>query len=405
MSLSQIGRSIKASPTLDLNQRAAMMRAKGEPVIHLGCGEPRSKVPIDALIQAAGLLNTGEIRYTPAEGTPALKAAIIRYMEQFYAYRPGFKNVMASSGAKQAIMVALQAIVNPHDEVLFPAPYWVSYPDMVQLCQGVPVPIYPEDGSFQPSLEDIKRCIGSNSKVLILNSPNNPTGIFYPAEFIQQVVLLCEKHGIWLIMDDIYHRLLFDGRQAVSAFKYAKDHSENSKLIVINGVSKQYAMTGFRIGWAVGNERLIRTMTNIQSHQTSGPSILLQEAAVGAMLGSQSGVQSLRLNLENSRDFMVKHLRTFDNLRFEIPQGTFYLLADFSHYMKDSQKLAALLLEKVQVVTVPGIAFGMEGHLRLSYCGDLKAIKEGVERIKWVLDPQAPNELFIGDRKLIRDWN
>lgn len=404
MSLSQIGLSIKASPTLKLNERAAVLREKGDPVIHLGGGEPKSKVPIDALVNAAGLLNTGEVRYTPAEGIRSLKAAIIRYTEQFYGYKASPANVMASGGAKQAIMVALQAMLNPHEEVVYPAPYWVSYPEMARLCQARGVPVLPEDGGFLPTLADIEQRVGPYTRAVILNSPNNPTGAVYDRAFVADVVDFCERRGLWLIIDDIYHRLLFDGLSPVNPLDFAKLHGESSKILIVNGVSKMYAMTGFRIGWAVGPRKLVEVMTNIQSHQTSGPSVLLQHAAVGALEGSQSSVEALRLFLENNRNTMLERLSTFDGVRVTRPQGTFYCFADFSAYDKDSARLAARLLDKVQVVTVPGVEFGLDGHLRLSFCGPLKEIKEGIDRMKWVLDPNAPRELFIGDRKLIRDW-
>ncbi|MFH1132094.1 MAG: pyridoxal phosphate-dependent aminotransferase [Pseudomonadota bacterium] len=404
MTLSLIGRSISASPTLKLNERAAILRAKGEPVIHLGGGEPKSKVPIDALLSAAGVLNTGEVRYTPSEGIPALKAAIIRYTEEFYHRKVEPENVMASGGAKQAIMVALQAILNPQEEVIFPAPYWVSYPEMAKLCQAIPVPALPEDGTFRPRIQDIEQRVGTYTKVVIINSPNNPTGVMYSEQFMSDVIEFCEKRGLWLIMDDIYHRLVFDNKKPLNCYEYAKDLSENSKLIIVNGVSKQYAMTGFRIGWAVGNKKVIEAMTNIQSHQTAGPSVLLQQAAVGALMGAQSGVDNLRITLENNRNFMMEQLATLDDVSVTKPDGTFYCFVDFSNYEKDSTKLSEFLLEKVQVVTVPGVEFGVEGYLRLSFCGSIKEIKEGIERIKWAIDPKSPNELFIRDRKLIRDW-
>lgn len=404
MSISQIARSIKPSPTLLLNEKAAILRQKGDPVIHLGGGEPKSKAPMDAIVAAASHLNTGEIRYTPADGIPDLKKAIIRYTEENYARKFAPENIMVSSGAKQAIMVALQAILNPQEEVIFPAPYWVSYPDMVRLCQGIPVPVLPEDGTFYPRIEDIEQRVGSYTKAIIINSPNNPTGAMYSAGFINDVVKLCEKRDLYLIMDDIYHRLVFDNKKTVNVYDHVKELSENSKIILINGVSKQYAMTGFRIGWAVANKKLIEVMSNIQGHQTSGPSVVLQKAAIGALNGIQSGIENLRMTLENNRNVLVDQLRSFDGVHLTVPDGTFYCFADFSAYEKDSLKLSNLLIDKVQVLTVPGIAFGLDGYLRLSYCGGLKDITEGIERMKWALDLNSPNELYIGDRKLVRDW-
>lgn len=405
MSISQIGRSIKASPTLALNEKAAILRQKGDPVIHLGGGEPKSKAPLDAIVAAAAHLNSGEIRYAPADGIPDLKKAIIRYTEENYGRMVAPENVMASGGAKQAIMVALQAIVNPQEEVIFPSPYWVSYPDMVKLCGGIPVPVVPEDGTFYPRIEDIEQRIGSYTKAIIINSPNNPSGAMYSEEFIAAVVELCEKRDIYLIMDDIYHKLIFDGRKQINPLKYLKKPLEESNMILINGVSKAYAMTGFRIGWAVANRKLIEVMTNIQGHQTSGPSVLLQKAAVGALNGIQSGIENLRVTLENNRNIMMARLKSFNGVHVTVPDGTFYCLADFSNYEKSSHKLSAMLIDKVQVLTVPGVEFGMEGHLRLSYCGSVKDITEGIERMKWALDPNSPNELYIGDRKLVRDWS
>jgi aspartate aminotransferase len=404
MSLSLIAKSIGESATLKLNEIASILRAKGDPVIHLGGGEPKGKAPLDAVLAVTSAVASGEVRYTPPDGTPELKKAIIRYTEEFYGWRPAPENVMASGGAKQAIMTALHAILDPQEEVIFPAPYWVSYPEMVKLVGAVPVPVLPEGGSFIPRIQDIEQVIGSYTKAVIINSPNNPTGAVYPASFIKDVVELCEERGLWLIMDDIYHRLIFDGRTPVNPYDFVTDHSDNSKLICINGVSKQYAMTGFRIGWAVGNTKLIEVMTNIQGHETSGPSAVLQHAAVGAINGIQSSVKSLRTTLENNRNVLIQELNAFDGVILEEPGGTFYSFPDFSHYDKDSENLSQFLLDKVQVVTVPGKEFGKEGHLRLSFCGSIKDITEGIERMKWALDPNSPNELYIGQRKLVRDW-
>jgi aspartate aminotransferase len=404
MSLSQLARSIKESPTLKLNEAAALLRDKGEPVIHLGGGEPKSKTPIDAILQCTSLLNTGEIRYTPADGIVPLKKAVIRYTEDHYNRLVAPENVIISSGAKQAIMVALQSILDPNDEVVYPVPYWVSYPDMVKLAGGVPVPVAASDGGFQPSIADITQALGSYTKAIILNSPNNPSGVMYSSDFIAGVVRLCEQRGIWLIMDDTYNRLIFDGRQPVNCYDYAADLSEQSQLILINCVSKMYAMTGFRIGWAVANREVIRAMANIQSQQTSGAAAPSQWAAVGALNGVQSSIEALRMTLENNRNIMVERLKAIPGVRVSKPDGTFYCFPDFSAYQKSSQKLSQMLLDQVRVVTVPGKEFGMEGHLRLSFCGGPKEIKEGLERIQWALDPNSANELYIGSRKLVREW-
>ena len=405
MSISLIGRSIGESVTLKLNETFAILKAKGEPVIHLGGGEPKSKAPIDAITAIASHLNTGEVRYAPVDGSIDMKKAIIRYTLEHYNRKVEPENVIASSGAKQALMVALQAILDPQDEVIFPSPYWVSYTEMIKLCGAIPVPVVAEDGTFTPRMKDILQNVTSYTKAIIINSPNNPTGAVYPASFVKEIVEFCEEKGIYLIMDDIYHLLTFNGKKAANAYEFAKDHTDNSKLIVINGVSKAYAMTGFRIGWAVANTKLIKVMANIQGHQTSGPSVLLQKAAIGAINGVQSSIQSLRTTLENNRKVMMQQLKAFDGLHVIEPDGTFYAFVDFRAYEKDSTKLSNLLLEKVRVLAMPGVEFGMEGYLRLSYCGSIKDITEGIERIKWAIDPNSPNELYIGERKLVRDWN
>jgi aspartate aminotransferase len=268
----------------------------------------------------------------------------------------------------------------------------------------VPVPITPEDGTFHPRLEEIAAAVGSYTKAIIINSPNNPSGVMYSEEFIAEMVRFCEKKNLYLIMDDTYNRLIFDGKTPTNCCKYVSTDLNNSKLIVVNCVSKMYAMTGFRVGWAVGSEEVIGAMINIQSQQTSGPSVPAQWAAVGALNGVQSSVQSLRITLENNRNVIMERLRAFDGVKVTKPDGTFYTFPDFSAYMKDSQKLSNFLLEKVRVVTVPGKDFGMEGRLRISFCGTIKEITEGIERIKWALDPNSPNELYLGDRKLVRDW-
>lgn len=404
MSLSQLARSIKESVTLKLNETAALLREKGEPVIHLGGGEPKTKVPIDAVINCASLLNTGEIRYTPPDGIPSLKKAIIRYTEEHYQKAVSAHNVIASGGAKQALMVLLHAILDPKEEVIFPAPYWVSYPEMVKLAGGIPVPVTAEDGSFCPTVKEIADVVSSYTKAIIINSPNNPSGVMYSKDFVQEMVEFCEKKSIYLIMDDIYNRLVFNGKSAPICYDFMKSPLEQSKLIVINGVSKMYAMTGFRIGWAIGNKPLIDAMATIQSQQTSGPASPSQWAAVGALNGVQSSAESLRVTLQNNRNVMMERLQAFDGVYVHKPEGTFYCFPDFSAYMKDSQKLSNFLLEKVRVVTVPGKEFGFEGHLRLSYCGTIREITEGLDRIKWALDTNSANELYLGDRKLTRDW-
>jgi aspartate aminotransferase len=404
MSVSRLARAIEESPTLKLNEEARQLRAKGEPVIHLGVGEPKNKIPIAAILNSAARITTGDIKYTPADGIPSLKKAIVHYMDEHYERLVAPENIIVCEGAKHALFNLLFTLINHQDEVILLAPYWVSYPEMVKMVYGVPVVVTPEDGSFHPRIEDIEQAISSYTKAIVINSPNNPSGLMYSEEFISQIVALCEERGIYCIMDDIYHKLVFDGNRPTSAYKYAAADLESSKVIVVNGVSKLYGMTGFRIGWVVAPRKIVKVMMNVQSQTISCPPIVSQAAAEGALRGVQSVVENLRLTIENNRDVMVQELSSFNGVRTVKPEGTFYCLPDFRAYNKDSIELAQFLLRKALVVTVPGKAFGMEGHLRLSYAGTIKDVTEGIERLKWALDPESPNEIYIGDRKLVRDW-
>lgn len=404
MSISQLARSIEPSPTLRMNEEARLLRQKGEPVIHLGIGEPKNKAPISALLASAAKLNTGEIKYAPTSGIPSLKKAIVRYTEENYGRLVSAENVIVSGGAKQSIYNLLLSIVDPQDEVILLAPYWVSYPEMVKLAYGHPVVVTAEDGSFQPSMAEIERAVSSYTKAIILNSPNNPSGVVYSEAFVASMVDFCESRKIYLIMDDIYHKLVFDGVKAPSAYSFTKKDVDESYIIVTNGVSKLYGMTGHRIGWVVGNRKIIEAIDTLQSATSSGPSVVSQAAAEGALTGVQSVVEHLRLTIQNNRDVLMKELRSFNGVGITCPQGTFYALPDFRAYSRNSVQLAEMLLKKALVVTVPGVTFGMEGHLRLSYAGTVKDVTEGIKRMKWALDPNAPNEIFIGDRKLVRDW-
>ena len=296
------------------------------------------------------------------------------------------------------------SLVDPQDEVIILAPYWVSYPEMVKMAYGVPIIVTPKDGTFYPRMEDILEAVTSYTKAIILNSPNNPSGMVFPEEFIQEIVEFCESKGIYLVMDDIYHRLVFDGGRSVAGYQFTQNDIETTRLIVTNGVSKVYGMTGFRVGWVIASRRLVEVMTNVQAQMTSNPATILQSAAEGALNGIQSYVESLRLTIENNRNVVMQELKSFNGIRVNKPQGTFYCLPDFRAYNENSVELADFLLKKALVVTVPGVQFGIEGHLRLSYSGTVKDITEGIARMKWALDPESPQEIYIGDRKMVRDW-
>jgi aspartate aminotransferase len=272
------------------------------------------------------------------------------------------------------------------------------------MCMGTPVIVTPEDGTFTPRFEDIERAVTSSTRAIIVNSPNNPSGAIYPPELIDKMVTMCEKKGIFMICDDIYHKLTFDRNVAAPAYRFTKKDIENSNIIVVNGVAKLYGMTGFRIGWVVAPQDLTRVMNNVLAQTTSCVSPVAQAAAEGALNGLQSVVEALRLQIQNNRDVLLQEMRTFNGIRLIEPAGTFYALPDIRAFSNNSVEVSKFLLKKARVVVVPGKEFGMEGHIRISFAGSVKDVTEGIARIKWALDPTSPNEIYIGDKKMIRDW-
>ena len=401
MKLSSLSALIGDSPTLKLNAKTAALKKEGFPIVHLGGGEPEYPAPqsaVDALIKKA---QSRKIKYSPTTGSLDLRKAVCAYTKANYGFNPEPKQVIISAGAKQAIYNFLLCVVNPGDEVIFPVPYWVSYPDMITLVGGVPVQVRPKDG-IQITFEQIKQAITPKTKAIMLNSPNNPSGTVFGDEFIKNLVELCEQNKIWLMTDDIYHQLVFDGVNPASPFTYAKD---SSNIVAINGVSKVYGLTGLRIGWAVSsNTELIAAMGRMQAQTTSCNSDVSEAAALAALTGPQDCVDELRKILQNNRDVLIAELSKIPDVKINIPKGTFYCFADFSKYNKDSLALSAFLLDKVFVAVVPGVSFGLDGYLRISYCASKENIIEGVSRIRWALDKASSAELKIGERVITKDW-
>jgi aspartate aminotransferase len=404
MRLSKLATEIAESPTLALNEEARLLRERGEAVINLGIGEPKNKTPINAMLTAAAKLSSGEVKYTPVDGVPSLKKSIIRYTEENYDRLVAPENVLVTNGAKQSIFNILYSLLNVQDEVIILAPYWVSYPEIVKMCQARPVIVTPEDGTFIPRLEDIERAVTSYTRAIVVNSPNNPSGAIYPPALIESLVNFCERRGLYMICDDIYHKLTFDGKVAAPATRFTDRDTDNSHLIIINGVAKIYGMTGFRVGWVIAPRDIVRVMANITAQMTSGVSPVSQAAAEGALNGLQSVTESIRLQIQNNRDVLLEQMKSFSGARLIPPDGTFYALPDLKAFSSESVQLSQFLLKKALVVTVPGKEFGAEGHIRISFSGTVKDVTEGMERIKWALDPSSPNEIYIGDRKMIRDW-
>lgn len=402
--VSDLATSIAESATMKFNERTARLKAEGKAVIHLGIGEPKNPAPRSALRAAGEELEHGMLKYTPAAGLPSLRRAIADFTVERYGVDVDQGNVIACNGSKHALITVLLAILNPGDEVVFPTPYWVSYPEMVKLARGVAVPVAPQAGTLQPSAGALLDAFTTRTRAVILNSPNNPSGMVYPAEFISHMVKECESRGVYLIMDDIYRELVFGGQQAPSAWAYAEADLESSQLVILHGVSKLYGMTGLRLGWAVGSSELVKSMNRIQGQMTSNASVLSQAAAEGALTGDQTPVEELLQHLEANRDAMLEQLSGLDALRVEAPGGGLYCFPDFSAYNENSLELAEFLLEKVLVATVPGIEFGMDGYLRLGFAGTREDVIEGVRRIRWALDDSQPAEIKLGNQTVTRDW-
>lgn len=401
MELSNLSKIIGDSPTLKLNAKAAELKKAGEPIVHLGGGEPVELAPKGAVEAMLKKVQSGKIKYSPASGLPELKSAVCAYTKEHYGKEITNANVIITGGAKQAIYNFLLSAVNPGDEVIFPAPYWVSYPEMVRLVGGVPVVVRPSQG-IKVSIEEIKAAITPKTKAIMFNSPNNPSGVLFESEFIKELVELCEQKNLWLMTDDIYHQLVFGGKKAPSPFAYAKNPDN---IVAINGVSKLFGLTGLRIGWAVStNTEMIKSMGRMQAQTTSCTSDISQVGALAALKEDTDFIKTLQKTLEANRDILINELKQIPNIKINISDGTFYCLVDFSYYNKSSLEMSAFLLEKVLVATMPSAPFGIDGYLRISYCAGKENIVEGIKRIKWALDKNATEDLKVGNKIIKKEW-
>jgi aspartate aminotransferase len=324
MEISKLAASIAESPTVKLNAEATRLRAQGEAIVHLGIGEPKNKAPMAAISSAIEKLKTGEIKYAPTDGIPSLKKAIVQYTEKNYGRVVDPANVIVSDGAKHSVFNLLYTLINPGDQVIVLAPYWVSYPEMVKMVSGVPVIVTPSGGSFYPKLQDIEKAVTPKTRMMIVNSPNNPSGMVFSDKCIGEVVELCERKDIYLVMDDIYHKLVFDGKKITSVYNFTKKDIESTNVIVVNGISKTYGMTGFRVGWVIANRKLIKTMTSIQGQITTCNSPVCQVAAEAALTGDQNCVDDLVDTIQKNRDMVVRELQSIPGIKIVKPEGAFY---------------------------------------------------------------------------------
>lgn len=379
MQLSKLALSLKPSATLKLNELANKLKAEGKEIIHLGGGEPEFDIPSKAKEFTIEKLNSNRVKYTPTSGIKALKEKVVEYVKDIYQADISPDNVVITSGAKQAIYNFLASVVDPGDEIIIFAPYWVSYPEMIAMVYGQAVIVKPSNGLI-PTFDDFERYLTSNTKLVIINNPSNPSGLIYPDELVEKIVRVCVERGIYILFDSIYDMLVFDGVKIRSPLSYISN-IEDGSICLVNGFSKSFAMTGFRVGFSISSKALALAMSKIQAQITSCPSELSQHAALGAIEEGESFISSLVKDLSKKRDVLVEELSQIKNIRFEKPLATFYSFVDFSYYEKDSTKLSQMLIEKVGVVTVPGIEFGMEGYLRISFCSSCDDIVKGIRRI------------------------
>lgn len=392
--LSERVRNLKPSPTLAIDAKAKALKAQGADIINLSVGEPDFDTPEHIKEAAIKAIKDGFTKYTAVGGIPELKKAVIEKMQRDYGLTYSADAVMVSTGGKLALYNCIQAIIDPGDEVILPVPYWVSYPPMVELAGGVVRYLQTEASTgFAIEPAAIAELLTSRTKAIILNSPSNPTGSVYSSENLKDIAEMAVKHGFYIISDDIYDAIRFDGKgceNAASLFPEAKDHT-----LVINGVSKTYAMTGWRIGYLAGPEAVVKAATKIQSQNTSNPTSIAQKAAAAAIAGPQDCVRNMLKAFEERKNYLMQELPSIPHLSCVEPKGAFYVFPDFSAYygkktpngkvIEGSLDMADYLLDEAKIAAVPGIAFGDDKFVRFSYATSMENLKEGMKRLKTAL--------------------
>lgn len=388
--IAERAKKIKPSPTLAIDSKAKELKAKGFDVVNFGVGEPDFDTPEHIKEAAIKAIKDGFTKYTPVDGIVELKEAIIDKLEVENGLKYSKENIIVSCGAKHSLYNIAQALFEPGDEVIIPAPYWVSYPDQVLLNDAQPVIVetYEED-NFMLRPEVLESKITSKTKALILNSPSNPTGFIYDRKTLERIAEIVLKYNIYVISDEVYEKFIYDGEKHISIASLGEEIK--NKTIVVNGLSKSYAMTGWRIGYAAGPVEIIKTMTKIQSQSTSNPTSIAQKAAVAALRGPQECVDNMRKEFENRRNYLIDELNKINGISCKLPKGAFYAFPNIKNILNkktlnfqinSSMDLSLYLLEKSLVALVPGSAFGAEGYVRISYATSMENLKKGIERIK-----------------------
>ena len=387
--------AIAESATLAVDGKAKALKAAGRPVIGFGAGEPDFPTPgyiVDAAEKAVRVV--ANHRYTPTPGLPELRQAIVAKTLRDSQFEITVDNVLVTNGGKQAVYQSIATIVDQGDEVILPAPYWTTYPECIRLAGGIPIEVFADEKSnYCVSVEQLEAARTPKTKALIFCSPSNPTGSVYTPEQVRAIGEWALKHGIWIITDEIYEHLRYDGVQAPSLPVLIPELADQT--IILNGVAKTYAMTGWRVGWMIGPKDVIKAATNLQSHLTSNVSNVAQRAAIAALTGDLSAVEEMKVAFDRRRKLIVKMLNEIDGFECPMPQGAFYVYPAVHKVLgreirgktpTSSSELATLILDEVEVAAVPGEAFGPSGYLRFSYALSDEDIVEGISRIKKLIN-------------------
>ena len=390
MEYSKKAKDINPSLTLAITAKAKELKASGVDVVSFGAGEPDFNTPKHIINAAIIAMEEGKTKYTPTSGVIELRKAICDKFrrDNNLIYNPN--QIIVSTGAKQCLANVFMAILNPGDEVIIPVPYWVSYPELVRLADGVPVYVdAKKEDSYKYTIDSLKKVVSSKTKAIILNSPNNPTGTIYSEEELRSIAEFAKKHDLIIISDEIYEKLIYDGMKHTSIASISED--SYNRTIVINGLSKSYAMTGWRVGYAAANEEIIKLMTSIQSHVTSNVNSIAQYAAVEALNGPEEELQKMIVQFESRRNYMVDRIKKIEGLTLIEPKGAFYVMINLDNYLNksfnekainNSLDFANAILEEEKVAVIPGIAFGLDNYIRLSYATSKELIEEGLNRIE-----------------------
>lgn len=390
LSLSKKAQAVKPSSTLAITARAKELKAQGIDVVGFGAGEPDFNTPDNINNAAIKAIQNGFTKYTEASGTYELKEAVCRKLESFnhLYYQPN--QIIISNGGKHSLTNIFHAILNPQDEVIIPTPFWLSYPEIVKLSDGVPVFIKGEKSNqYKVTAKQIEMACSSKTKALILNSPSNPTGILYTREELEEIAEVVVKKDIYVISDEMYENLVYGDVKHVSIASLNDEIYK--RTITCSGMAKSYAMTGWRIGYTASSVEIAKLMNNIQSHQTSNPNSIAQKAALEALNGTQETVELMKREFNKRREYMVERVKNIPYIDAITPQGAFYLFIDCSKLLElsyngmkfeDTSKMAEVLLNEYKVAVVPCVDFGAKDHIRLSYATSLNEITKGLDRIE-----------------------